>query len=261
MKCLKKQSLQTRAATFRNALVACLGLPFCLSISGCILKRESSELILKGSSAESAEVVSLDPVFLSRQQQAETQFFGFDSGVVTNLGKIPLSSDDEDSDLEIVTQPEGILPEASNAISQLSLIWPLRGSISSPFGMRRGRLHAGVDIRAPRGTPIYASGDGQILTAKFKSGYGNAVIIGHDNDHQTLYGHLLRTLAREGNYVRSGELIGYVGRTGRATGYHLHFETRVAGGIPQDPLRYLPGGKLVKVGAKVPFKETRRTQL
>lgn len=234
--------------------------PLLFSLVGCLVSRnESSELILKGSSAESAEVVNLDPVFLSRQSQVESQFFGFDSSVVTNHGRVPLSSDEDDHDVDVVAPAEtGSLSETTESLlRRLSLAWPLKGAISSPFGMRRGRLHAGVDISAPRGTPIYASADGQILTAKRRGAYGNVVIVGHDNDHQTLYAHMLRNIAREGSYVQAGELLGYVGRTGRATGYHLHFETRVAGGIPQDPLRFLPGGRLVKVGAKVPFQASK----
>lgn len=244
-----------KAKTLLRLAGLSFALPFLLSFSGCIVRGESSDLILKGSTAESAEVVNLDPVFLSRQRKAEAEFFGFDSTVVTDMGRIPVSRDDDE---------EGDTPESAetnaavnslardHAANSLNYAWPVEGSISSPFGMRHGRLHAGIDIRAPRGTPIRAAADGQVLSAKRHGTYGNAVIIGHDNDHQTLYAHMLRIVAKEGAYVHAGDLLGYVGRTGHATGYHLHFETHVAGGIPQDPMRFLPGGKSTKVGMRVP---------
>jgi murein DD-endopeptidase MepM/ murein hydrolase activator NlpD len=125
-------------------------------------------------------------------------------------------------------------------VSVQGLIWPVIGGISSPFGMRRGRLHAGIDIRANRGTPILASQSGQVLISARRRAYGKVVVVGHDHDVQTLYAHLIKMIVRSGQYVEQGDVIGYVGRTGRATGYHLHFETRVAGGVPQDPMRSLP---------------------
>lgn len=224
-------------------------LPF--FVTGCLVsKSDSSELVLKGSSAESAEVVQLDPVFLSRQKQVESQFFGFDSVVQTEFGQVPLSSDEDDSEVSVTNPaPQAVAKSALEKIVRLSLAWPLNGSVSSPFGMRGGRLHAGIDLRASKGTPIRAAADGQILTSKRRGAYGNVVIVGHDNDHQTLYAHMTRFIVREGGYVHAGDVLGYVGRTGRATGYHLHFETRVAGGIPQDPLRFLPDGRAYKVGS------------
>jgi len=114
--------------------------------------------------------------------------------------------------------------------------------------MRRGRLHAGVDIKGLKGDPIIAAADGQILLAKRKRAYGVVAIVGHEHDTQTLYAHMLRLAVREGQFVRAGEILGYVGRSGRATGYHLHFETRVSGGIPQDPMRFLPNARAAKVG-------------
>lgn len=226
--------------------------------TGCLISgSQSSELILKGSSAESAEVVQLDPVFLSRQKQVESQFFGFDSVIQTEFGQVPLSSDEDDAEVA-VESPQENAKAALNRFLEQALLWPVSGSISSPFGMRHGRLHAGIDIRSPRGTPIRAAGDGQVLTAKRRGAYGNVVIVGHDNDHQTLYAHMTRYIVREGTYVHAGDILGYVGRTGRATGYHLHFETRVAGGIPQDPMRFLPNSRSYKVGWTTPSKKSKQ---
>lgn len=251
-----------RSAFMRSAMV----LPLTFS-AGCLVRGESPELVLKGSVAESSEVVKLDPVFLSRQRQIEARFFGFDtvgSGTVQASGRalpsragmassaVTFSEEGNEAisedEVDVSVGPENSAAQARALASSpdtfgFALRWPVLGHITSPFGMRHGRLHAGLDIKGGKGEPIYAAADGQVLTAKRKNAYGIVAVIGHDNDHQTLYGHMLRLAVREGEYVKSGEVIGYVGRTGRATGFHLHFETRVAGGIPQDPMRFLPDVK------------------
>ena len=123
-------------------------------------------------------------------------------------------------------------------VSGAGLIWPVRGPISSGFGMRWGRMHEGVDISAGTGTPIRAAKSGTVTFAGTMSGYGNVIIISHGGGFTTLYAHQSR-LAVSGGSVSQGGVIGYVGSTGHSTGPHLHFETRV-NGTPQNPLRYLP---------------------
>ncbi|MCA2958731.1 MAG: M23 family metallopeptidase [Silvanigrellales bacterium] len=216
-------------------------IPFLLSLAllsvGCRARStESAELVLRGSIAESSETVQLDPVFLARQRQVESRFFGFDDEKATDAdADVPSKSDDVD----VAVEPHTIVPPAAT-FGGLTLQWPLNGNVTSPYGMRRGRLHAGLDIKGDKGDPIYAAADGQVLTSKRRNAYGKVVIVGHENDHQTLYAHMTAFAVREGQYVRAGELVGYVGATGRATGFHLHFETRVNGGVPQDPMRFLP---------------------
>lgn len=115
--------------------------------------------------------------------------------------------------------------------------------ISSTFGMREHpilgymRAHKGVDYAAPMGTPIYAAGDGTIVFRGQKHGYGNFVILQHSKDISTAYGHMSRFAADErvGEHVRQGQIIGYVGMTGMATGPHLHYEFRVDG-VQRNPL-------------------------
>jgi murein DD-endopeptidase MepM/ murein hydrolase activator NlpD len=113
-------------------------------------------------------------------------------------------------------------------------IWPARGSVTSEFGNRWGRLHAGIDIAAPTGTPIYAAQGGTVIFSGVQSGYGNVVIVSHGGGLTTLYGHQSRVAASNGQAVSQGDNIGYVGNTGRSTGPHLHFETRY-GGSPRNP--------------------------
>jgi murein DD-endopeptidase MepM/ murein hydrolase activator NlpD len=124
-------------------------------------------------------------------------------------------------------------------VSGAGLIWPVRGPVTSGYGYRWGRLHAGIDIGAGTGTPIRAAKGGVVTYAGTMSGYGNVVIVSHGGGFTTLYAHQSRIGTSDGAEVGQGQVIGYVGSTGRSTGPHLHFETRVNGN-PQDPRRYLP---------------------
>lgn len=110
--------------------------------------------------------------------------------------------------------------------------------ISSNFGPRWGRLHSGVDMAAPVGTPIYATDGGEVTRATYYSGYGNCIDIDHGNGRTTRYGHCSKILVNVGDKVYQGQLIGLVGSTGNSTGPHLHFEIRF-NDVPTDPRPYL----------------------
>ncbi len=116
--------------------------------------------------------------------------------------------------------------------------------LTSSFGMRnhpilrQRRQHNGVDLAAPRGTPVYATADGVVEMARYFGSYGNYVQIGHGGDLETRYAHLSSYTVRDGEEVRKGDLIGYVGSTGRSTGPHLHYEVRVAN-EPVNPIPYM----------------------
>ena len=107
--------------------------------------------------------------------------------------------------------------------------------LSSDYGMRTHpvlggrRNHSGVDLAAPTGTPIYATADGYVSKAEWFSSYGKFVAIEHGANLQTRFAHMSQIVAREGQRVKKGELIGYVGSTGRSTGPHLHYEVRIDG--------------------------------
>ncbi|HEX2700978.1 MAG TPA: peptidoglycan DD-metalloendopeptidase family protein [Acidimicrobiales bacterium] len=134
---------------------------------------------------------------------------------------------------------DAVDPGPDGRISGAGLSWPIRGPVTSGFGTRWGRLHAGIDIGAGTGTPIRAAKAGDVIFAGVMSGYGNVVIIDHGGGLSTLYAHQSRLGTSDGTSVAQGDVIGYVGSTGHSTGPHLHFETRV-GGSPQNPMRYLP---------------------
>lgn len=118
------------------------------------------------------------------------------------------------------------------------LATPSRGTISSNFGMRWGRMHEGLDIAAGMGTPIYAALDGTVTYSGWATGYGNFIKLKHKDGLETYYGHCSKLLVKEGDTVKKGQEIGKVGSTGNSTGPHLHFEVRV-NGVAKDPTPYL----------------------
>lgn len=120
--------------------------------------------------------------------------------------------------------------------------------LTSNFGVRtdpfngHARMHKGIDIPGPVGTPIYATADGIVSRSEWMNGYGNLVEIAHGNDTQTRYGHLSKLLVQPNERVRRGQLIGLMGSTGRSTGSHLHYEIRVAGEAI-NPLPFVTGSE------------------
>ena len=126
----------------------------------------------------------------------------------------------------------------STAPSSSGFIWPVGGTVVSPYGQRWGRLHAGIDIAAPAGTPIAASGAGQVVYTGSMSGYGLLVVIQHAGGIATAYAHNSSISVSVGQSVDQGQTIAAVGCTGHCFGDHVHFEVRV-GGSPVDPMGYL----------------------
>jgi murein DD-endopeptidase MepM/ murein hydrolase activator NlpD len=124
--------------------------------------------------------------------------------------------------------------------------WPIIGGgfITSPFGMRRSpftgkwAMHQGVDVSWWPGAPIRATADGMVVFSGMKGGYGRTIQIQHEYGFQTLYGHLSRIVSYEGKRVQKGEIIGFLGRTGRSTGFHLHYEVRI-GTTAVDPVIFM----------------------
>lgn len=117
-------------------------------------------------------------------------------------------------------------------------LWPITGSITSPYGKRGRDYHEGIDIGASYGSPVAASNSGVVVFAGRNGAYGNLIIIDHGGGIQTYYAHLSKIMVSEGQRVEKGSVIGRVGSTGRSTGPHLHFEVRV-NGATKNPITYL----------------------
>jgi len=130
------------------------------------------------------------------------------------------------------------------ALADAPSLWPIEGRVASSFGERQdpingeGAFHSGIDIDAPTGTPVRASADGEVSGATLGAGYGRQIVLDHGHDVITLYGHLSALAVVPGQRIMRGQVIGYVGQTGRATGPHLHYEVRVHK-VPVNPHKYL----------------------
>jgi murein DD-endopeptidase MepM/ murein hydrolase activator NlpD len=131
------------------------------------------------------------------------------------------------------------LPSTGDGVSPSGFVWPLQGVLTSGFGPRWGRMHTGIDIAAPAGTPIHAAKAGEVIYAGWLNGYGNTVIVDHGDGIATLYGHQSRLGSAEGQQLNQGDVLGFVGSTGHSTGNHCHFEIRI-NTKPVNPRPYLP---------------------
>lgn len=123
-------------------------------------------------------------------------------------------------------------------------VWPVAGSLTGSFGERNdpfngeGAFHMGVDINADFGAPVLAPADGVVTFADFQGGYGRLVELQHGHDYSTRFGHLSSIVVMRGQSVRRGDVMGYVGASGRSTGPHLHYEVRIRN-VPVNPYKYL----------------------
>lgn len=143
-------------------------------------------------------------------------------------------------DLPALSNPDSYLPDAAPVFN--GYIWPARGVLTSGFGWRWGRMHKGIDVAAPIGTPVVAAAGGVVVTAGWNSGgYGNLVEIQHPDGSLTLYAHNNRLLVRPGQQVEQGQQIAEMGSTGFSTGPHVHFEIHPAGRGAVNPMAFLPG--------------------
>jgi murein DD-endopeptidase MepM/ murein hydrolase activator NlpD len=144
------------------------------------------------------------------------------------------------------------------AATNIPTLWPIMGPITSSFGQREdpilgngeGEFHTGIDISAPNGVPIRATGDGTVQEAQMSNGYGREVVIDHGHGVETVYGHMSGFAVIAGQPVVRGQVIGYVGHSGRTTGSHLHYEVRIRN-TPVNPHKYLRT-TIADLGSEVP---------
>jgi Peptidase family M23 len=136
---------------------------------------------------------------------------------------------------ESLRELEQLMTRTGRALAALPSRWPVRGAVNSEFGYRQSpwsnerEFHAGIDIRAARGTPVYAPAPGTVIQAGHAQDYGTTILVDHSQDVRTLYGHLSKLNVRSGQRVERGALIGYTGNTGRSSGPHLHYEILLRG--------------------------------
>jgi peptidoglycan DL-endopeptidase CwlO len=204
---------------------------------------QRAEEVAKAIEAEVAEVAAVKGQLVNRR----------DSYAAARAGKSELLANTRADRAELEDHVAALEREQAAVLAKLQgpsgvagpirqgsggLIWPASGSISSPFGMRWGRLHAGVDIPLPEGTPLRAAASGTVAIAGWVGGYGNYTCIQHSGSLSTCYGHQSSIGVSVGSQVSQGQVIGHSGNTGHSTGPHLHFEVRI-NGSPVDPLGYL----------------------
>ncbi len=174
---------------------------------------------------------------MDRQQELLDQVTGDISEIEGELTALERESKKMEAEIAARQRAAGERPS--------TLGWPIDGRVSSPFGWRihpifgTKKLHTGVDLAASYGTAIRAAGYGTVILAQRYGGYGNATVVDHGGGLSTLYAHQSKIIVSEGQEVKLGQVIGYVGCTGYCTGPHLHFETR-ENGTPVDPMKYLP---------------------
>ncbi len=161
---------------------------------------------------------------------------------------------------------EGHYDKNGKSVKKALMKTPINGArLSSPFGMRKhpidgyNKMHKGTDFAAPMGTPIMASGDGVVKRARWCGGGGNCVKIRHNSTYETVYAHM-KSFGRgikEGVRVKQGQIIGYVGSTGKSTGPHLHYEVIMNGKKINSQKLKLPSGKILKGGDRKLFEVER----
>ncbi|MFU0799959.1 MAG: M23 family metallopeptidase [Xylanivirga thermophila] len=155
---------------------------------------------------------------------------------------------DETNDLNKDPDLEQTAHNLNVYLEHIPTFVPVKGRITSRFGIRNDpfnstkKFHAGLDVAAPRGTPIKSAASGTVIMADRNSGYGNMIMIDHGNGLSTVYGHASKLLVKEGDKIKKGDIIAEVGSTGRSTGPHLHFEVRL-NGEPIDPVNYINESK------------------
>lgn len=189
------------------------------------------------SSTVDARVSSL----ASRGGERPVLAMGGDLNAITEaLDRVEESLDERETSFEEV---RNLAAETVDYLRARPLIWPVAGPVTSPFGVRRspitGRrsMHLGVDIGAPLGTPIVATGDGVVEFTGFNAGLGRHVVLYHGHGIRTVYAHNRRNLVRPGQRVERGQVIAQVGNTGASTGPHVHYEILI-NGRHVDPWRY-----------------------
>ncbi|HEY9811185.1 MAG TPA: M23 family metallopeptidase [Halomicronema sp.] len=186
-------------------------------------------------SVENYASISVEPIVI--EDNSKNQFDQVSSRLDALRNQIEMSQQNA-GELPPLGSPDIYLPDAPPASG---FIWPARGVLTSGYGMRWGRMHAGIDIAAPIGTPIVAAAAGVVSYAGWNNGgYGNLVEIRHADGSISRYAHNNRVLVRKGQKVEQSQQIAEMGSTGFSTGPHCHFEIHSPGRGAVDPIAFLP---------------------
>jgi murein DD-endopeptidase MepM/ murein hydrolase activator NlpD len=197
---------------------------------------EALQVDLKGQEDALAAAIGRMDSRLADLRAAEVRLEGGVGRLQDEIAERLAAAQTEAAATGAVTAPTGPVQGESSS----GMVWPVDGALTSLFGMRWGRLHAGIDIAAPGGTPIRAASSGVIVFAQSEAesgGYGNYTCVDHGGGLSTCYAHQSAFEVTSGS-IEQGQVIGYVGNTGNSFGDHLHFEVRV-NGEPVDPMGYL----------------------
>ena len=204
------------------------------------LKRRTLPYVLKEDESlqELAERFELSEQAI-REVNPNDELISLEEGDAIQLPWMPSVLNHEDYSTSNVGEMAKLDPETGEPFSG-EMIWPVGGTLTSGYGWRRGRIHAGIDIIGPTGTPILAAMEGTVVYSGWYYGYGYMIDIQHPNGLVTRYAHASRLYVSVGERVSQGQAIMAMGSTGRSTAPHLHFEVRVKGQA-HNPITYLPG--------------------
>jgi len=223
-----------------------------VAVLGKVQRSEAQLAQAESQLAKEREQYSAAAKVQSKAQQALKQQVAYQRQAIAQLDASYAQQEsdvhtDEGSSAEVQQIIQSLESSSGNGqgIGDIHFIWPVVGPITSPFGMRLDpithtySLHTGMDIGAPEGTPIHAAAAGKVIVAQYLNGYGYTIIIDDGDGVANLYAHQTRFAVGVGQEVQQGQVIGYVGMTGWATGPHLHFEVRLDG-KPVNPAPYMP---------------------
>lgn len=161
--------------------------------------------------------------------------------LTSRLDRLAATAGRQEQSLQELTE---YFQDQKSLLASTPSIWPARGWVTSDFGQRLDpytadrMMHAGIDIAAEPGKPIYAPSNATVVFAASEGSYGNVIVLDHGYGIKTRYGHLAEMLVKVGDRIKRGAQLGSVGNTGRSTGPHLHYEVRV-NGIPQNPRKFV----------------------
>lgn len=204
-----------------------------------VRKGETISTIAQGYRLSSSRLSQFNGIADPKSLRAGQKLYLPDRIKKKRFKKLPIDRiiEDEMRKDQTAMQRSGKAPRARK--SKIHFRWPVKGSIMSKFGIRNGRRHDGIDIDADSGAPIYAAADGVVVFEGKMRGYGKLILLKHKANFFTAYAHNSANKVKRGSKVKSGDVIAKVGKTGRATGPHLHFEIR-EGQKARNPLFFLP---------------------